>query len=144
MKILGKVISIVETDVFRHKDGTYGPIYSVRIECGDDEFVARSFHSREGQERIGLRVGAYGEFRITAEVAEGNRKADGKAFMIERKTINRFVALSAQTPQAQNNAPQSQETAQEVETITESAETSQIEQNKAECYFLTDRCCVAE
>ena len=30
MKLLGKIVSIVETDVFKRKDDTWGPIYSGR------------------------------------------------------------------------------------------------------------------
>lgn len=139
MRLLGKIVSIVETEVFKRKDGTWGPIYSVRIESGDDEFAARTFHSKDGQARIGMVAGAYGEFRITAEVSEGNRNADGKPYMIERKTINRFTALTPQgaqkAPQNTTDAPQDANGAQAVQSITEEEKTPQNEENKEKLPF---------
>lgn len=133
MKLLGKIVSIVETEVFKRKDGTWGPIYSVRIESGDDEFAARTFHSKEGQARIGMTVGAYGEFRITAEVSEGNRNADGKPYMIERKTIHRFTALTPQgaqkAPQNATDAPQDADSAQVAQSTTKEENVPQNEEN---------------
>ena len=139
MKLLGKIVSIVETDVFKRKDDTWGPIYSVRIESGDDEFAARTFHSKDNQARIGMTVGAYGEFRITSEVVEGKRNADGKPYMIERKTINRFSALTPQgtqkPAQGAKDAPQDTNSAQVVQSTTEEEKASQSEENKEKLPF---------
>ncbi len=139
MKLLGKIVSIVETDVFKRKDDTWGPIYSVRIESGDDEFAARTFHSKDGQARIGMTVGAYGEFRITSEVVEGNRNADGKPYMIERKTINRFSALTPQgtqkPQQGTKDALQDVNDTQMVQSTTKEEKVSQNEENKEKLPF---------
>ncbi len=139
MKLLGKIVSIVETDVFKRKDDTWGPIYSVRIESGDDEFAARTFHSKDGQARIGMTVGAYGEFRITSEVVEGKRNADGKPYMIERKTINRFTALTPQgmqkAPQSATGAPQDTNSAQAVQSTAGEEKVLQNEENKEKLPF---------
>lgn len=70
MKILATIKAVAITRQYQRQDGTYGNVYGVTIESGDDVILAETFVNKEGQERRGILPGNIGTARIELSVRD--------------------------------------------------------------------------
>lgn len=70
MKILATIKAVAITRQYQRQDGTFGNVYGVTIESGDDVILAETFVSKEGQERRGILPGNIGTARIELSVRD--------------------------------------------------------------------------
>ena len=118
-----KVVTIESIKVLRsiqHKDGTYGPVYGVKMSVGDDEIIAECWKSAESQKKLGIVPGAIGKATMEFEVSEGVSKA-GNEYCIQKITLRDFVV-----PKRHDNSSEDDETA------AEQADAQQKEEKPAE------------
>jgi hypothetical protein len=89
MKILATIKSVEIVRSFPHQDGTFGNVYGVTIESGDDEIIAETFVSKEGQERRGIVPGKIGTAVLEFSVSRGVSKS-GQSYTFQRIGLKRF------------------------------------------------------
>ena len=70
MKILATIKAVAITRQYQRQDGTYGNVYGVTLESGDDVILAETFVSKDGQERRGILPGNIGTARIELSVRD--------------------------------------------------------------------------
>lgn len=70
MKILATIKAVAITRQYQRQDGTFGNIYGVTLESGDDVILAETFLNKEGQERRGILPGNIGTARIELSVRD--------------------------------------------------------------------------
>ena len=104
MKLLATIKSVEITRTFQHQDGTYGNVYGVTIESGNDTIIAETFRDTESQKRNGIVAGAIGTATLTFNVRPWTDK-QGKAHYSQDIKLDRFELAnrnisteSAQTP----------------------------------------------
>lgn len=68
MKLLSTIKSIEIARKYQRKDGSWGNVYGIIFESGDDTIIAETFISDEGQKRRGIMVGAVGVARLSMSV----------------------------------------------------------------------------
>lgn len=89
MKILATIKSVEIVRSFPHQDGTYGNVYGVTIESGDDEIIAETFVDHEGQVKRGIVPGAIGTAILEFSVSRGVSRS-GQSYTIQRIGLKRF------------------------------------------------------
>lgn len=70
MKILATIKTVAITRQYQRQDGTFGNVYGVTLESGDDVILAETFVNKEGQERRGILPGNFGTARIELSVRD--------------------------------------------------------------------------
>lgn len=70
MKILATIKAVAITRQYQRQDGTFGNVYGVTLESGDDVILAETFVNKEGQERRGILPGNIGTARIELSVRD--------------------------------------------------------------------------
>lgn len=70
MKILATIKVVAITRQYQRQDGTFGNVYGVTLESGDDVILAETFVNKEGQERRGILPGNIGTARIELSVRD--------------------------------------------------------------------------
>ena len=70
MKILATIKAVAITRQYQRQDGTFGNVYGVTLESGDDVILAETFVSKDGQERRGILPGNIGTARIELSVRD--------------------------------------------------------------------------
>ena len=70
MKILATIKAVAITRQYQRQDGTFGNVYGVTLESGDDVIIAETFVNKEGQERRGILPGNIGTARIELSVRD--------------------------------------------------------------------------
>lgn len=70
MKILATIKAVAITRQYQRQDGTYGNVYGVTLESGDDVILAETFVNKVGQERRGILPGNIGTARIELSVRD--------------------------------------------------------------------------
>ena len=89
MKILATIKSVEITRTFQHQDGTFGNVYGVTIESGNDTIIAETFRDADSQKRHGIVPGAIGTAIIDFAVRPWTDK-QGKAHYSQDIRLNRF------------------------------------------------------
>ena len=89
MKLLATIKSVEITRTFQHQDGTFGNVYGVTIESGNDTIIAETFRDAESQKRHGIVPGAIGTAIIDFAVRPWTDK-QGKAHYSQDIRLNRF------------------------------------------------------
>ena len=89
MKILATIESVEITRTFPHPDGTFGNVYGVTIESGNDTIIAETFRDADSQKRHGIVPGAIGTAIIDFAVRPWTDK-QGKAHYSQDIRLNRF------------------------------------------------------
>lgn len=89
MKLLATIKSVEITRTFPHPDGTFGNVYGVTIESGNDTIIAETFRDAESQKRHGIVPGAIGTAIIDFAVRPWTDK-QGKAHYSQDIRLNRF------------------------------------------------------
>ena len=54
MKLLATIKSVEITRTYPHQDGTFGNVYGVTIESGNDTIIAETFRTAESQKKAGI------------------------------------------------------------------------------------------
>lgn len=114
-----KATTIESVKVLRQKqnqDGTWSPVYGIKLVSGDDEIIAESYRTKESLTKAGIIAGAVGKAQIEFKVKEGTSEKTGKDYCFQQITLrgfdlaNRNISTeSAQTP-ATEAAPAAPET----------------------------------
>lgn len=89
MKLLATIKSVEITRTFPHQDGTFGNVYGVTIESGNDTIIAETFRDADSQKRHGIVPGAIGTAIIDFAVRPWTDK-QGKAHYSQDIRLNRF------------------------------------------------------
>ena len=89
MKLLATIGSVEITRTFPHPDGTFGNVYGVTIESGNDTIIAETFRDADSQKRHGIVPGAIGTAIIDFAVRPWTDK-QGKAHYSQDIRLNRF------------------------------------------------------
>ena len=89
MKILATIKSVEIVRSFPHQDGTFGNVYGVTIESGDDEIIAETFVDHDGQVKRGIVPGAIGTAILEFSVSRGVGRS-GQSYTIQRIGLKRF------------------------------------------------------
>jgi len=89
MKILANIKSVEITRTFQHQDGTFGNVYGVTFESGNDTLIAETFRSAESQKKAGIVPGAIGFAIIAFDVRPWTDK-QGKAHYAQDIKLERF------------------------------------------------------
>ena len=105
MKILATIDSVKVSRQRQNQDGTWSPVYGIKLVAGDDEILAESFRPKESLEKSGIVPGAVGKARIEFNVNEGVSEKTGKEYRFQQITLREFDLAnrnisteSAQTP----------------------------------------------
>ena len=115
MKILATIESVEITRTYPHQDGTFGNVYCVTIESGNDTIIAETFRTAESQKKAGIVPGAIGFANIAFEVRPWTDK-QGKAHYAQDIKLERFELANQniRTGEAATEAAQPEASAQEV------------------------------
>lgn len=70
MKLLATIKNVELSRQYQRQDGTYGNVFGVTIEAGDDMLYAETFMSKESQAKRGIVQGAIGTATVTLAVRE--------------------------------------------------------------------------
>lgn len=89
MKLLATIKSVEITRTYPHQDGTFGNVYGVTIESGNDTIIAETFRTAESQKKAGIVPGAIGTANIAFEVRPWTDK-QGKAHYAQDIKLERF------------------------------------------------------
>lgn len=136
MKLLATIKSVEITRTFPHPDGTFGNVYGVTIESGNDTIIAETFRDADSQKRHGIVPGAIGTAIIDFAVRPWTDK-QGKAHYSQDIRLNRFdlanqnIRTDAPATEAAPAAAETQAPAPTAEQVKAEAEAA-VEQAKVE------------
>ena len=111
MKLLATIKSVEITRTFPHPDGTFGNVYGVTIESGNDTIIAETFRDADSQKRHGIVPGAIGTAIIDFAVRPWTDK-QGKAHYSQDIRLNRFDLANQNI---RTDAPATEQKPQEVD-----------------------------
>lgn len=120
MKVLATIESVKVLRQKQNNDGTWSPVYGIKLVSGDDEILAESYRTKEGLTKAGIVPGAVGKAHIEFGVKEGTSEKTGKDYCFQQITLRDFVLANrnltngTQTPatEAAPAAPETQAPAQ--------------------------------
>ena len=105
MKILATIESVKVSRQRQNQDGTWSPVYGIKLVAGDDEILAESYRTKESLTNAGIVAGAVGKAQIEFSVKEGTSDKTGKDYRFQQITLRNFDLAnrnisteSAQTP----------------------------------------------
>ena len=109
MKILATIESVKVARQRQNDDGTWSPVYGIKLVSGDDEIIAESYRTKESLTKAGIIAGAVGKAQIEFKVKEGTSEKTGKDYCFQQITLRNFdlanqnIKTGAQAPA---NAPE--------------------------------------
>ena len=115
MKLLATIESVKVARQRQNDDGTWSPVYGIKLVSDDDEILAESYRTKEGLTKAGIVPGAVGKAHIEFGVKEGTSEKTGKDYCFQSITLrdfslsNRNLTNGTQTP-ATEAAPAAPET----------------------------------
>ena len=120
MKLLATIESVKVLRQKQNQDGTWSPVYGIKLVSGDDEILAESYRTKESLIKAGIVPGAVGKAHIEFGVKDGTSEKTGKDYCFQSITLrdfslsNRNLTNGTQTPatEAAPAAPETQEQAQ--------------------------------
>ena len=133
MKLLATIKDVRLARQYEREDHSWGQVYKVTIESGDDTIIAECYSSKEYQAQQGIVPGAIGDVTLKMSLSK-NTGRDG--FQFQQISLTRFALAnrhisteSAQTA-ASEEVPATEQPAAEkpAETLTP-AEQAQVEEN---------------
>lgn len=115
MKFLATIKRVEITRTYPHQDGTFGNVYGVTFESGNDTIIAETFRTAESQKKAGIVPGAIGFAVIAFDVRPWTDK-QGKAHYAQDIKLERFELANQniRTGEAATEAAQTEASAQEV------------------------------
>ena len=90
MKILATIESVKVLRQRQNNDGTWSPVYGIKLVSGDDEILAESHRTKEGLIKAGIVKDAVGKAHIEFEVKEGKSDKTGKDYCFQSITLRDF------------------------------------------------------
>ena len=140
MKILATIESVKVLRQKQNNDGTWSPVYGIKLVSGDDEILAESYRTKEGLTKAGIVPGAVGKAHIEFGVKEGTSEKTGKDYCFQSITLrdfslsNRNLTNGTQTPatEAAPAAPETQAPAQPTAEQVKAEAEAAVEQAKVE------------
>ena len=90
MKILATIESVKVLRQKQNNDGTWSPVYGIKLVSGDDEILAESYRTKEGLTKAGIVPGAVGKAHIEFGVKEGTSEKTGKDYCFQSITLRGF------------------------------------------------------
>ena len=140
MKILATIESVKVLRQKQNQDGTWSPVYGIKLVSGDDEILAESYRTKEGLTKAGIVPGAVGKAHIEFGVKEGTSEKTGKDYCFQSITLrdfslsNRNLTNGTQTPatEAAPAAPETQAPAQPTAEQVKAEAEAAVEQAKVE------------
>ena len=114
MKLLATIESVKVSRQRQNQDGTWSPVYGIKLVAGDDEILAESYRTKESLTNAGIVAGAVGKAQIEFSVKEGTSDKTGKDYRFQQITLRNFdlsnqnIKTGAQAPatEAAPAAPQ--------------------------------------
>ena len=73
MKILATIESVKVARQRQNDDGTWSPVYGIKLVSGDDEIIAESYRTKESLTKAGIIAGAVGKAQIEFKVKEDRK-----------------------------------------------------------------------
>ena len=104
MKILATIESVKVLRQRQNNDGTWSPVYGIKLVSGDDEILAESHRTKEGLLKAGIVKDAVGKAHIEFEVKEGTSDKTGKDYCFQSITLRDF-SLSNRNLNTDTQAP---------------------------------------
>ena len=111
MKILATIESVKVSRQRQNQDGTWSPVYGIKLVAGDDEILAESYRTKEGLINAGIVAGAVGKAQIEFSVKEGTSDKTGKDYRFQQITLRNFdlsnqnIKTGAQAPATEEAKP---------------------------------------
>jgi hypothetical protein len=90
MKLLATIESVKVLRQRQNNDGTWSPVYGIKLVSGDDEILAESHRTKEGLIKAGIVKDAVGKAHIEFEVKEGKSDKTGKDYCFQSITLRDF------------------------------------------------------
>ena len=119
MKILATIESVKVARQRQNDDGTWSPVYGIKLVSGDDEIIAESYRTKESLTKADIIAGAVGKAQIEFKVKEGTSEKTGKDYCFQQITLrsfdlaNRNISTeSAQTAAGGQEAPKEEKPAE--------------------------------
>ena len=133
MKLLATIKDVRLARQYEREDHSWGQVYKVTIESGDDTIIAECYSSKEYQAQQGIVPGAIGDVTLKMSLSK-NTGRDG--FQFQQISLTRFALanrhISTESAQAaaseESSAVEQQAAEKPAETLTP-AEQAQVEEN---------------
>ena len=90
MKVLATIDSVKVSRQRQNDDGTWSPVYGIKLVSGDDEIIAESYRTKESLTKAGIIAGAVGKAQIEFKVKEGTSEKTGKDYCFQQITLRSF------------------------------------------------------
>ena len=90
MKILATIESVKVARQRQNDDGTWSPVYGIKLVSGDDVIVAESYRTKESLTKAGIVKDAVGTAQIEFKVKEGTSEKTGKDYCFQQITLRSF------------------------------------------------------
>jgi hypothetical protein len=90
MKILATIESVKVARQRQNDDGTWSPVYGIKLVSGDDVIVAESYRTKESLAKAGIVKDAVGTAQIEFKVKEGTSEKTGKDYCFQSITLRDF------------------------------------------------------
>jgi hypothetical protein len=74
MKLLATIKGVRIQRQYKRQDGTFGNIFGVTLESGDDTIIAETFFTKEAQSKRGIVPGAIGTATVAMSIREWQDK----------------------------------------------------------------------
>ena len=138
MKILATIESVKVARQRQNDDGTWSPVYGIKLVSGDDVIVAESYRTKESLTKAGIVKDAVGTAQIEFKVKEGTSEKTGKDYCFQQITLRGFdlanqnIKTGAQAP-ANATEPSAEEVAAamaEAEQAREQAQEANLDPSK--------------
>ena len=135
MKLLATIKDVRLARQYEREDHSWGQVYKVTIESGDDTIIAECYSSKEYQAQQGIVPGAIGNATVTMSLREwtdrqGNPHTTQEVRLADFALANRHISTeSAQAAASEESSAVEQPAAEKpAETLTP-AEQAQVEEN---------------
>ena len=108
MKFLATIESVKVARQRQNDDGTWSPVYGIKLVSGDDEIIAESYRTKESLTKAGIIAGAVGKAQIEFKVKEGTSEKTGKDYCFQSITLRDF-SLANRNLNTDTQAPATEE-----------------------------------
>ena len=112
MKFLATIGSVKVARQRQNDDGTWSPVYGIKLVSGDDEIIAESYRTKESLTKAGIIAGAVGKAQIEFKVKEGTSEKTGKDYCFQQITLRSFDLANQNI---RTDAPATEQKPQEVD-----------------------------
>ena len=91
MKLKATTIESVKVARQRqNKDGTWSPVYCIKLVSGDDEIFAESYRTKDSLTKAGIIEGAVGTAYVEFKAKEGTSEKTGNDYRFQQITLRDF------------------------------------------------------